>query len=160
METILDTVTDTDQVRSVIGVSDRDLSDEEFDTPRVQLELTIAMDESSIDYTTVVTDGEGATPTVNEVKRYNYLKLHSLYFCAALVFPRLRLLATQKMSDGDNAMERFLDPEFSDMESKFSAKAQAYKNSLAAAISDTTVTTTIDSPLSGVAPSYDPVTGS
>lgn len=160
METILDTVTSTDQVRSVLGISDRDLADPEFDAPRVELELSMIMDANGIDYATVTTEGELASPSADQTKRYNYLKLYALYSCAVLIIPRLRLAATQKMADGANAMERFLKPEFALTEEAFKGKAETYNIALKEAISGNVETVDVPSIFSGVAPTYDPVTGS
>lgn len=160
-EKILDTVTDTDQVRSVLGISVRDMDDDKLDTPRVELELTIAMTESAIDYATIIAEGTATSPAPSEEEklRYQYLKLFSIYYCAVVIIPRLRLAATQKIGDGDNSMERFLNPEFDKLEKAYKSKVEAFKSALQDAISGTPTAATIYSPLSGVSPSYDPVTG-
>lgn len=153
-------IINTTQVRSLLGVSDEDLSESEFDPDNVELELKMSLDEDAIDYDTIKAVSEG-TPTVDELKQYNYLKLYCLYAATIIVIPRLRLAATQKVSDGDNSMERFLDPKFDVLEGKYESKKAQYKRALEDTIAGSP---TSDAPtysqFGSAPPAYDPVTGS
>ena len=91
-------------------------------------------------------------------KRHNYLKLYSMYWCAVIIIPRLKLAATQKVSDGDNSMERFLKPEFDKLEEAYNNKAGTYKLSLEDSISGSTTTSPTYSQFGSAPPTYDPVT--
>jgi len=156
---LLDKGTDTDQVRSVLGLTEKDLSDKDFDVPSVELELIMALTEDGIDYTTVISEGTGASPSADQTKRYNYLRLYSIYSCAVILIPRLRLAAVQKIGDGDNSMERFTKPQFEKLQKSYESKVESFRIALQSAISGSATQTTINSPLSGVPPTYDPVVG-
>ena len=153
-------ITDTDKVRSTLGISDNDLSDSEMDYRTIELELKLKLNRDGVDYSTIITEGVSSTnPTVEEEAQYDNLAMYALYFCTVLIVPRLKLAATQKVGDGDNTLERFLNPKFDDMEAKYNSKASFYKTQLSDLINNTTTTTVGVSPLSGAPPTYDPVTG-
>lgn len=153
-------LTDTDQVRSIVGLSERDLDDAKFDPIRTGLELKVWLTGLGIDYATIISDGTTGSPTTIQTSRYDYLMLTSTYKCATIIMPRVRMVSAQKLGDGDNTMERFVSPGFDQMVNDFRAATSSYLKSLVAAIASTTVATVAGvSPLSGVAPGYDPVTG-
>jgi len=158
-ETILGTVTSTDQVRSLLGITERDLGDDKFDPVQVELELSVYLAEKSIDYVAITAAGEAGSPSATETTQYNYLKLLCMYYAAVLLVPRLRLAAVQKVGDGDNTMERFLNPKFETTEETYKSKVATYLTALTDEVSDTTTQTDVPSLFSGVAPAYDPVTG-
>jgi len=132
-------LTDTDQVRSIVGLSERDLDDAKFDPIRTGLELKVWLTGLGIDYATIISDGTTGSPTTIQTSRYDYLMLTSTYKCATIIMPRVRMVS---------------------MVNDFRAATSSYLKSLVAAIASTTVATVAGvSPLSGVAPGYDPVTG-
>lgn len=159
MKTILG-LTDTDKIRSTLGISNNDLSDDEMDYRTIELELKLNLNRSEVDYVTIITEGESSAedPTVDEQAQYDYLLMHALYFCITLIVPRLKLAATQKVGDGDNTLERFLNPKFDVMEVKYASKTSFYMSHLQGLLTGTPITTVGVSPISGAPPTYDPVT--
>lgn len=102
-------LTSTDAIRSVWGVSNKDLSDAAIVPLNLPLALEVHLNDLAIDYVTVLAEGIAAEPTAAQKKSYFLLADYSTYFCAVEVSGAMRMSALQSISDGNVAARRFVD---------------------------------------------------
>jgi hypothetical protein len=109
--------TDTDQVRAVIGITDKDMSDTQITVRAPDKELTFDLLSWCPNYATI-----SSTPPFGDA-----LQLFSTYFIARLLVNSLQLGAMKAIGDGENTMERFSPADWDKIYSKLDERVEFYK---------------------------------
>lgn len=149
--------TDTDSVRSLLELTEQDLSDQQMHPVILEAELLVALRKWLPTHSTVYAAGVADSATDDQRHALRLLQLYAHYICAAWVIGTAALSLPKEISDGKNTIKRFdSDEAVQALRSALFAKAAAYKNDLLSALGGAAVP--VKSPLLGVAPSYDPVT--
>lgn len=149
-------LTDTDEVRSAIGVDSTDLEDSMITDRRPEDDLEADLLTWLPTYQTVISDGLAATPTTDQTLKLLKLKIYAKYFISALVVSSGINSILQKQSDGSNEAIRFTNVKLSDLKKDLQEKSDQAKEDLKKLV-DTTFSNTV-SQFSTVSPDYDPVT--
>lgn len=140
--------TDSSQIRATLGIDEEDISDEDMLARNLDKELNLDLfswlpNHESIAFTSEQEDA---------------LQLYATYFCAALVADSLKMAAPQSVSDGKNQLNRFSEAsDWEKLKASLWSRAATYKKFLVDALGTPSVKTI--KMFSGVAASYDPVTG-
>lgn len=148
--------TDTDRIRSVLGIDEEDVSDDQIANRDLEKELRLDLLTWVSTHATVYDAGQVSNATETEQSAADALVLYCTYFCAVLVAKSLQLSAPQQISDGKNAMSRFATIDWPGIMDHLWERREFYKAALQGALSTTTVRTY--SPFSGVGLGTDPVT--
>ncbi len=151
--------TDTDQIRSVLGVDAKDMPDAQIMARALDKELKLELTRWLPSHSTLFTAGTIGTPGEAEVAIADALQLYSTYFCAVLVIPSTQLAAPQAVSDGKNSMTRFAVNDWGRMKLELQEK-QAYYKDMLVELSASTVSSVGISLFSGVGLAVDPVVSS
>ena len=114
--------TDTDSIRAVCGVTEEDLEDAQLVSRGLGKEL-------NIDFLSWLPTVEDIANTGTDVQ-IDAVTLYSTYFCAHLASQALRMAASQKESDGANAMDRFANIDWDAMQNQLKERAAFYKSIL------------------------------
>lgn len=141
--------TDTDQIRSVLGIDDRDMTDAQIADRNLAKELRLDLVSWLATHATLNTSG-----TENEKDALN---LYCTYFCAALVAVSVQMAAPQKVSDGKDSLDRFATIDWANITRKLNERTEFYRKLMQQLMGETTVTTTY-SLFSAVGLANDPVT--
>jgi len=99
--------TDTDQIRSVLGVDDQDLSDPQITDRNLEKELRLDLLSWVPTHAASYELGISGSATDAEQSIADSLNLYCTYFCTILVIKSLQLSAPKSVSDGKNALSRF-----------------------------------------------------
>ena len=153
--------TTSDAIRSLLGLDEDDLSDEQITARNLEKELNMDIASWCSNHVTLADLVNTGLATQVEVDLVDALGLYSAYFCAKLVIPAMQLGASQKIADGKNSYDRFTTVDFQKIYEQMSERAAFYKTFIVnnnVALVVTTLASTYK-PFSLVAPSYDPVTG-
>lgn len=151
-------LTDTDEIRSTIGVDSTDLSDAVIVDRMPDEDLEADLLTWAPTYQTVITEGLSAAPTTEQRLKYLKLKIYAKYFLSALVASSGINSILQKQSDGANEAIRFTNVKLSDLVATLQAKADATKEELIELI--TPSGTGAYSHFGVASPNFDPVTNS
>ena len=158
MATIL--YAELDGIRSVLGVSSKEMSDEQLSTRMLEQELRLDLANWVGNHVTLADAVNSGIATTTEIDTFDALGLYSTYFCAKLIVTSLQLAAIQSVSDGKNAMNRFTTIDYEQLYSRLSERVSFYKKFVTDNNSVTTTAATVAfKPFSIVGSSYDPVTG-
>jgi hypothetical protein len=144
--------TDTDEVRSVLGVSEEDMSDAAIANRRLDLELFVDLHEWIPNHATLIAD----TSTADAQYISNNLSLYCSHFCA-WALARSPLAIPQKITDGANGIERFGSIDFSKLANTLKENADKYKSNILLALDSTATTKVVQFSIS--TPDFDPITG-
>lgn len=151
MQTIL--YTDTNQIRSMLGLSEKDMSDAQITSRAIEKEL-------SIDLASWVPTHLSVMTTAGDLA--DSLQLYCTYFCAVLTVSGVKLAAPQAISDGKNSVSRFNLIDFDRLKVELQERQAFYKRFVingVAALAATSATPATRSPLFSVANlASDPVT--
>lgn len=142
--------TDSDRIRAVCGITEEDLDDTQLLARGLDKELNIDL----LSWFPTAAD-IAATGTDTQL---DSLILYSTYFCAHLASQSLRMAATQKITDGANALDRFANIDWDAMQSQLKERAAFYKQFIVTSVGATVAVSF--SMFSGVGLLVDPVTGS
>lgn len=148
--------TTNNAVRGALGLTARELPDEQIDNMGLgtRLEMDLA---AWVPATVSVSAFALHTSSGLEGKSF---ALYCTAFCAYEVCKRLPLLASLRVSDGKNEMER-QPVDYLVLEEALRVDMRAsrrYLETYFASLSSTTVSTTVFNPFVGVSSSFDPVT--
>ena len=99
--------TDTDKIRSALGVDDEDIGDAQITDRNLDKELRLDLVSWLPTHAALYTSGTSVSATDSEQMTSDALVLYSTYFCAVLMVSALRLAAPQQVSDGKNSLTRF-----------------------------------------------------
>jgi len=150
--------TDTDRVRSVLGISEKDMSDERLTVRDLEKELNFDLTSWVTNLQTLLDNVNSGTATAIESSIVDAIGLYSTYFCARLVVPSLQMGALHSVSDGKNTMDRFATVNWDQLYDRMSERTAFYKKF----ISDNNVSVSITQvfkPFSLASAAYDPVRG-
>jgi hypothetical protein len=150
-------LTDTDEVRASLGVDDTDIPDTLITNRRPEEDLDIDLLTWLPTYATIISEGNGASPTDAQTLKYKLLKLYAKYFISALIASTAITAILQKESDGSNEGARFNDAKaLRELKTSAEGYAANAKSKLEQLVSPAESTTY--SQFGTVSPSYDPVT--
>ena len=149
-------LTDTNEVRGVIGVDDKELTDPDICGAKPEDDLKSALLGWVPTYETLMSEGLATSPTAAQTLKYLKLKLYSKYFVSALIVSSGINSLLQKKSDGANEGARFTNLSLRDFQTELENKAKAYKAELLLLIDSSTAAT--HSHFGIASPNYDPVT--
>lgn len=150
--------TDTDQIRSVLGTTDKEVSDADLTVRNLELELYFSFTGWLDDHSDLYTGGTESGATPEEIAVANAIMLYSTYFCAIAVVPALQLLARQSITDGKNALERFTPVNWQELLNRLQERLQFYRSLLETLTGLSSPGIVAPAQLTGVGLSVDPVT--
>lgn len=149
-------------VRAVLGVSEKDLSDDTLALAWYSDNLDEAMAEISLTLAdSFAVASQEATPSSEQVRLVRSVRTFASAAVARTATAALRLAAPQQVTDGKAAMARFTDPLdrlTKDIEAKYLA-AKAKVEAAVVALENSGKVTTPRVWFSVVSPAEDPVTG-
>ena len=147
--------TDTDRIRAVLGVDEKDLSDEQITARDLEKELRIELLSWVSNYAALMVTGLGTAATEVQVSIADALSLYCTYYCSIRAIKTLQMAAPQRVSDGQNALDRFATIDWQGLTLDLKELAATYKKY----VQDNTLTSTpkIYSALTGVGLQTDPV---
>lgn len=157
MQTLL--YTDTDQVRSVLGLTDKDLDDAQLVSRRLDIELKLDLVSWLPTYDALYLAGQEDEAEAEAVTIADALAMYSTYFCAGLVGMSIPLGAMQSISDGKNSLSRFTPLMWQELIATAQERAAFYKNLLQELVSSATGAVVNYAQLTIVGQSPDPVLG-
>lgn len=148
--------TDTDRVRSALGVDSKDLSDKQITDRDIEKELRLDLLSWIPTHGALYDEGQSDTATEVQVSIADALTLYSTYYCAVQVSRSMQLATPQKISDGKNALDRFANIDWKALQAYLSERMATYKAFL---IDNTTTPTNPVVPnfFTGVGLATDPV---
>ena len=120
-----------------MGVTLRDLTDAQITDFDLDTELTADLEDWLPTYPSIITDGTGGSPTAEQTKKYNLLKVYAKYFCCLMMSPGLRYSLQQKITDNNIEMQRFIDSEIEEFKKSMAGKTSSYKTKLLSLIDST-----------------------
>jgi hypothetical protein len=149
-------LTDTDEIRSAIGVDLTDLTDDIIvdRKPEEDLESDLLMWVPT--YATIISEGVTGTPTTAQRLKFLKLKIYARYFLSAIVTSSGINSILQKKSDGANEAIRYTNVKLSELTEALYKRADQAKADLLYLIAEED--STIYSPFGTAPPAYDPVT--
>lgn len=151
--------TDSEGVRSVIGVDDRDIPDEMLSSRKLDVELLLDLSRWLPNHASVYSYLDAPSPTDAQVIQARILQVYSQYYCALLVSrSTLPLAAAQQVGDGKNALSRFTPFNLQALQDQLAAKVAELKQQLTEAVTPE-VTAAPFTQFVGVGQDYDPVIG-
>ena len=148
--------TDTDRIRSVLGVDDKDIKDNQVTDRDLEKELRLDLLSWVSNHAALYTTGTTGTPTEPQKSVADALTLYSTYFCAILVVKSLQLAAPQAIADGKNSLSRFAAMDWQGMSAHLKERAAFYKTFIQDATATNAVT--VYTAFAGVGLAVDPVT--
>jgi hypothetical protein len=149
--------TDTDAIRSALGVTDNEVTDAMLVDQRLALELTVDLDGWADGHAAAFAAGSLQGADAAAQLKANYISLYAQWYCAERVITNMKLAIPQMISDGKTEMRRFQMMDMDAVERAASARAAHYKSLLSLALGGTAET--VMSFASRSTPTYDPVTG-
>jgi uncharacterized membrane protein (UPF0182 family) len=157
--TVLFSYTDSDKLRSVLGVSVEELEDAIIAYRDLEKEINVSLHDWLPNHATIYGAGNGIGATADQVYQADLLVLYCTYYAGFLVLTS-PLTAIQKISDGKNLTERFSSTDPKAMQGALLLRAQNYQGLLLAAQGQTTTNSLMLTQFSGAGLADDPVTRS
>lgn len=155
-------LTDSDSVRTALGVTDKDVSEEYFDQSDLETELELQLHSWLPDYTSIVATAVSGSPTTDEERAFSHLCMYAKYFCADVVSKSTNFMVAQMESDGENEYQRYQDNKLEkliDSIHRKISKHRAFLADYAASTFSADEEVTTYSQFGKASPSSDPVTG-
>ncbi len=149
-------LTDTDQVRSVIGIDSTDVNNTQICDMKPEEDLESSLLSWVPTYQTVISEGAAAAATDAQKLKYLKLKLFSKYFIAGMVVSGGWNSILQKQSDGANEAVRFTNVSLRELKKDIEDRASKLQEELLNLIVPDTAEAY--SQFGAVSPAYDPVT--
>ena len=150
-------VTNSDAVRTALGVSDEELNDEYIESSEVAIELQEDLaDWCSLSISDLIDNFESSTPDADKLRQLRLISLYAKYFCAYTIAQAADLLFVERQGDGQNDSQRSRRTSYNDLLNRLSASMNKYRDMVNASAGDP-----VSSPasvFSGVIPGFDPVT--
>jgi hypothetical protein len=119
--------TDTDKIRSVLGLSEKDSPDSRLVVRDLEKELNLDLSSWISGIQTIVDSVSYGSTIPAELNIVDAIGLYSTYFCAKLVIPSLQMSAIQSISDGKNSMDRFSSINWDSLYNQLSERVAFYK---------------------------------
>lgn len=155
MAVVILSLTDSDEVRSALGVTSRDVSDTFITSRNVDRELRIALNEWLPDYATRLATWNADTATYQT--ELDLLKSYAMYMSAYILSSGLEFLVVREISDSKMTAARFSNTKLDEIRTSMYSKASKFRRMLEEKLGLPTNGT--PSIFSSVSPSYDPVLG-
>jgi len=149
-------LTDTDEVRSALGVDDKDIADVLITRLTPENDLQADLMDWVPTYQTIISEGTAGSPTDAQTLKYLKLKLYAKYSISAIFASSGGNSILQKLSDGSNEAARFTQPSLEKLKIDLQRRADDARASLELLITPTTAASYTH--FGSAAPSYDPVT--
>lgn len=149
--------TSTNKIRSSLGLTAQDVSDEQLLARDLDKELSIDLASWLPTHAVLYSAGTAVDATAQEQIIADALVLYSMYFCALLELHALRLAAPQQVSDGKNSLGRFTPMDWQRLETTLASRAEFYKGQLQELVAQITPTTAVKL-FEGVGLLIDPAT--
>jgi len=148
--------TNTDAIRSSMGVDDVEIPDEKMSALHLEEELLLDLSIWLPNAQQIFDDAEfSAVPTLDQIQKGRTLKLFSQWFCAARALS-IWLYYPQRISDGVQDMRRFSNLDLDELAKNAEKTANKYKGILLG-LEGTPIQ--FHALLGKASPNYDPVTG-
>jgi len=149
--------TDTDQIRSVLGVDSSDISDQALLDRNLDKELRLDLlswlpTHAALYAVGVATDASETARSTSDA-----ITLYCTYYCAVLSAQSLKFSAPQQVGDGKNTLSRFPTMDWDKLIRDLSGRAAYYKGIVSDLTAQTATVASITL-FSGVALAVDPVT--
>lgn len=148
--------TTTQQIRAVLGVTDREIEDVQMTDLDLATLIEIEADRVYADHAAAVTAGEAGGATDAEKKLCKTIKLFCAYQGAVFLLPGLQNLIVQKITDGDAEMQRFAKDDLAKTKDEITGMRDYLRATLNPA--DFGTTASVIAPVVAALPTYDPVT--
>ena len=100
-------LTGTEEIRSVLGLSVMDVSDQQLLDFNLEEDLEADLLDWRSDYATVITDGTEGSPTAAQRRNYLLLKKYAKYYCTYHVIISAESFIAQMISDGNSQFKRY-----------------------------------------------------
>jgi hypothetical protein len=155
MQTLL--YTDTDRIRSVLGVDAEDISDAQITDRNLEKELRIDLLSWIPTYAALVTTGTTAGATDSAQSIADAITLYCTYYCSVLVVKSVQLSAPQSVSDGKNTISWSGSVDWQALSLHLKERMAFYKVFLQDSLTATPVVP-VYNPFVGVSIATDPVT--
>lgn len=147
--------TNTDQIRSALGISLEDMPDTVITDRSLATELSVDLHTWLPTHATIAAD----VSTAQAVFLSDSLKLYCAYFCAAAI-AESPLAFIQKISDGKNSADRFTNLDWKEIVNGLTSRMAGFKQAILAVVSPTNpLALTYVKQFSRIQPANDPVTG-
>jgi hypothetical protein len=149
--------TNTDKIRSALGLDDKDISDKQLTDRDLDKELRLDLTSWLPTHATLYTTGTSTEATDTQQLIADALVLYSTYYCSLLSARAMRLAAMQSHSDGKNTLERFATVDWQKIEMDLRERAAFYRDQLLALAAQSVTQVEIKF-FEGVGLAVDPVT--
>lgn len=148
--------TTTQQIRAVLGITDREIEDVQMTDLDLETLIEIEVDRVYPTHAAAVAAGDAGGATDAEKKLSKTVKLFCAYQGAVFLLPGLQNLIVQKVTDGDAEMQRFMKDDLD----KTKEQITGMRDYLRATLNPTEYGTSasIIVPIVAALPDYDPVT--
>jgi hypothetical protein len=146
--------TNTDQIRAVLGVTDKELGDTMILNLGVADQLTLALAQVYPDHAALKAAIDAETATAEEVLIWTTLTLYARYEAACALLPQFQMIVVKRISDGDVEMQRFGPDDLA----QFREEIRGKRDDLIRQLDPDYFGTEPFSQFGAVVPNYDPVT--
>jgi hypothetical protein len=119
--------TDTDQIRSVLGISRKDLSDEQLVSRNLEKELQLDLSSWVPNHALIYSSANSGAATDIQQNMADSITLYSTYYCAKLVLTTLQMGLKKSISDGKNALNRFDTVDWDKLYDRMSERVTFYR---------------------------------
>lgn len=151
--------TDTERVRGVMGLTSRDISDDELVNLQVVIELNIELYSWFPDYEARYDAWyNSGNPTAADNNSINLLLSYSTFFAAYSVCSGLELMVAKTITDSKMQMSRYADIDLPGIRKRMLTSAAKAQNALMV-VEGIVISITAPTLFSAVVPTSDPVTG-
>ena len=149
--------TDSDKVRGALGVTAREISDEQIENLSVadQIEFALSAAYPAHEALKDKISNDSASPT--EKTLWKAILLFCQYSGAVSMTPQLQMLTAQKITDGDAEMQRFMKDNLEDTIARITVERNKWLSIVTAAVPGAVAAGAIVH-FGTVQPGYDPVT--
>lgn len=149
-------LTNSDQIRQVMGVTSNDLSDSDITSFDAVTELQAELQDWVPTYQAIIDNTGHTLSSADRDYALLHLKLFSKYWVAAQILVSGQNFILQRQSDGDNEGHRFTNANLMELRETLHGTAEKHQERIVKKLQDTS--TVVVTPFSVVTPSYDPVT--
>jgi hypothetical protein len=146
--------TSTDQIRAALGVTEREVTDDQINNLNVRDQLIFSLKPVYPDHATLWAK---SNPTDDEKLIKSALILFCQYESAVIMAAQLQMITAQKITDGDAEMQRFQKDNLDETIQRIISMRDRYANALKSSVPGFQTPAAIVH-FGTVQPAYDPVT--
>ena len=148
--------TDSDRVRSALGLDLSDVKETLLAASGLDISLTFDLDEWLPNHAALYAAGSAPAASTGDIKIMNAIKLYAQWYCAWELSGK-KLAFVQIFTDGKAGMNRF-DIDLDSLRAMSEAEKNKWKDLLAELAGQTVVASSYN-PLGISTPTFDPITG-